>query len=323
MTRPRIFIAGHRGMVGSALCRRLEGEADLITWTREELDLLDRDAVFAALAAARPDVVVHAAARVGGILANDTYPVEFLGENLRLAQNVIDAAFHAGVQKLCFLGSTCIYPRDCPQPIKEEYLLTGPLEKTNEAYAIAKIAGLKLCEYYTRQYGVSYFSVMPTNLYGPGDNYHPEHSHVLPALLRRFHEAKEAGAEKVVIWGSGTPLREFLHADDLADAIARLLEEDVSPGVINVGSGEEVSIHDLARLIADTVGYGGAIELDRSKPDGTPRKLACAQRLNALGWKKARPLARGLAETYAGIKESGFPTRTQRGETLKVAGSPD
>ena len=246
MTRPRIYIAGHRGMVGSALCRRLEGEADLITWTREELDLLDRDAVFAALAEAKADVVIHAAARVGGILANDTYPVEFLGENLRLAQNVIDAAFHAGVRKLCFLGSTCIYPRDCPQPIKEKHLLTGPLEKTNEAYAVAKIAGLKLCEYYTRQHDVTYFSVMPTNLYGPGDNYHPEHSHVLPALLRRFHEAKEIGAEKVVIWGSGTPLREFLHADDLADAIAYLLRSPSPPNITNIGSGEEISVLSLA-----------------------------------------------------------------------------
>lgn len=300
-------------MVGSALCRRLEGEADLITWTREELDLLDRDAVFAALAEAKPDIVVHAAARVGGILANDTYPVEFLGENLRLAQNVIDAAFHAGVQKLCFLGSTCIYPRDCPQPIKEEYLLTGPLEKTNEAYAIAKIAGLKLCEYYTRQHGVTYFSVMPTNLYGPGDNYHPENSHVLPGLLRRFHEAKEVGAKSVVIWGSGTPLREFLHADDLADAIARLLDEEAPPSVINIGSGEEVSIHDLATLIADTVGYEGAIELDPSKPDGTPRKLSCVERLVHLGRHSARSLREGLSDTYEGLKGSGFVTRKEQG----------
>ena len=306
MTRPRIYIAGHRGMVGSALCRRLEGEADLITWTREELDLLDRDAVFAALAEARPDVVVHAAARVGGILANDTYPVEFLGENLRLAQNVIDAAFHAGVQKLCFLGSTCIYPRDCPQPIKEESLLTGPLEKTNEAYAIAKIAGLKLCEYYFRQYGVTYFSVMPTNLYGPGDNYHPDHSHVLPALLRRFHEAKENQEPEVVIWGTGRPLREFLHADDLADAVAALLRETEPPSVINVGSGEEVSIHRLAQMIAEEVGYRGKIGFDASRPDGTPRKLSCTDRLEGLRWCAARPLRDGLASTYSEIRKNGF-----------------
>lgn len=301
MTRPRIYIAGHRGMVGSALCRRLEGEADLITWTREELDLLDRDAVFAALAEAKPDIVIHAAARVGGILANDTYPVEFLGENLRLAQNVIDAAFHAGVQKLCFLGSTCIYPRDCPQPIKEEYLLTGPLEKTNEAYAIAKIAGLKLCEYYTRQYGVTYFSVMPTNLYGPGDNYHPEHSHVLPALLRRIYEAELEGAGQVVIWGSGTPLREFLYVDDLAGAIAFLLERDEVSGLINVGSGQEVSILQLARLIAETVGYCGEIKTDTTKPDGTPRKLSCTRRINGLGWSYETSLRDGLVRTYEGL----------------------
>lgn len=301
MTRPKIYIAGHRGMVGSALCRRLEGEAELITWTREELDLLDREAVFAALAEAKPDIVIHAAARVGGILANDTFPVEFLGENLRLAQNVIDAAFHAGVQKLCFLGSTCIYPRDCPQPIKEEYLLTGPLEKTNEAYAIAKIAGLKLCEYYTRQYGVTYFSVMPTNLYGPGDNYHPEHSHVLPALLRRFHEAKEAGAEKVVIWGTGAPLREFLHADDLAAAIARLLQERRISNLINIGSGEEISIYNLATLVADVVGFEGAIEMDKEMPDGTPRKLSCIQRLRAYEWGAPRTLKQGLQDTYAAL----------------------
>lgn len=296
----RIFIAGHRGMVGSALVRKLraKGFTALITRTRAELDLTDAGAVDAFLAETRPEVVVIAAAKVGGIHANNTFPAEFLYENLALELNLIHGAYRHGVRRLLFLGSTCIYPREAPQPIPEDALLTGPLEATNEAYAIAKIAGLKMCAYYRRQYGVCFHSAMPTNLYGPGDNYHPAHSHVLPALLRRFHEAKERGAAAVEMWGTGSPLREFLHVDDLAAALLHLLELADPPDWVNVGTSEDLSIRALAEKIAVVTGFPGAITHDLSKPDGTPRKLTDTTRLRATGWAPQIDLDTGLAATY-------------------------
>lgn len=290
-------------MVGAAVCRRLENEATLLTRTRSELDLTDRPAVHAYLAETKPDAIVLAAAKVGGIQANSTFPVEFLTENLQIATNVIGGAHAAGVPRVLFLGSTCIYPREAPQPIPEDALLSGPLEKTNEAYALAKISGLKLCQYYRQQYGVLYHSVMPTNLYGPGDNYHPEHSHVLPALVRRFHEAREQNLPHVTIWGTGSPQREFLYVDDLADAIVHILGIEDPPDWVNVGTGEDLPILDLAKLVAKTVGFEGEIRTDPSKPDGTPRKVTDVTRLHGTGWKHKISLEEGLRTTYAAFLE--------------------
>jgi nucleoside-diphosphate-sugar epimerase len=310
----RYYVAGHRGMVGSAILRLLEarkgaGEPlEIVTRTHAELDLKDQAAVAAFFAAEKPDVVILAAAKVGGIHANNTYPAEFLYDNLMVECNVIHQAYANGVNGLLFLGSSCIYPRMAPQPMREDALLTGTLEPTNEPYAIAKIAGIKLCESYNRQYGTDYRSVMPTNLYGPGDNYHPENSHVVPALIRRFHEAKLANSPEVVIWGTGTPLREFLHVDDMAAASLFVLDlpadtyrTHTQPMLshINVGSGQEVSIGELAGLVAEAVGYTGKLVFDPTKPDGTPRKLMDSSRLEGMGWKAATPLKSGLADAYA------------------------
>jgi len=299
--REKIYVAGHRGLVGAAICRALEraGQGPLVTRTSVELDLTDQAAVRAFFAGERPAQVYLAAARVGGIHANNSYPAEFLRDNLLIQTNVIDAAREFGVRKLLFLGSSCIYPRLAPQPLKEEYLLTGPLESTNEWYAVAKIAGIKLCQAMRRQYGFAAISLMPTNLYGPGDNFHPENSHVLPALLCRFHEAREAGEARVTVWGSGTPLREFLHVDDLAAASLFLMANYDDEEIINVGTGTELSIAQLARLVARTVGYDGEIVFDPAMPDGTPRKLLDISRLHALGWRPRIGLEDGLRDTYA------------------------
>jgi GDP-L-fucose synthase len=305
----RIFVTGHRGMVGSAIVRRLErgGYRNLLTRTRAELDLLDQRAVHEFLAAERPDYVFIAAARVGGIQANNIYRADFIYQNLAIEANLIHGAHLAGVQRLMFLGSSCIYPRDCPQPIREDYLLTGPLEATNEPYAIAKIAGIKLCESYNRQHGRDYRSVMPTNLYGPGDNFHPANSHVIPALLRRFHEAVRSGAPEVLIWGSGTPRREFLHVDDMAAACVHVMNlpdtvyrQHTQPMLshINVGSGIDCTIRELAETIARITGYAGRLVWDTSKPDGTPRKLLDVSRLAALGWRARIGLEEGLRDAY-------------------------
>ena len=309
----KIYVAGHRGMVGSAIVRTLQqqGQTNFVTRTHAELDLTNQAAVQAFFAAEKPTQVYLAAAKVGGIHANNTYPAEFIYQNLMVQANVIDAAFRSGVQKLLFLGSSCIYPKLAPQPMAEDALLTGTLEPTNEPYAIAKIAGIKLCESYNRQYGVShgvdYRSVMPTNLYGPGDNYHPENSHVIPALIRRFHEAKVANAPTVTIWGSGTPRREFLYVDDMAAASVFVmnlpkttLDAHTQPmqSHINVGFGEDITIQQLAQAVGKTVGYQGVIDFDTSKPDGSPRKLMDSRRLNALGWQAQVQLAQGLALAY-------------------------
>jgi GDP-L-fucose synthase len=301
----KLYIAGHRGMVGSALVRRFQQTpgTELLLRTRAELDLTHQATVEQFFADEKPDVAVIAAAKVGGIHANNTYPAEFGYENLIMATNCIHAAYRAGVPRLLFLGSSCIYPKLAPQPLREDSLLTGPLEPTNEAYAIAKIAGLKLAEYYRRQYGVCYHSAMPTNLYGPGDNYHGPNSHVLPALIRRFHEAKLAAAPQVEAWGTGSPLREFLHVDDLADACAFLLQLAEPPDLINVGTGQEISIRDLTQNVAAVVGYEGEITWDASKPDGTPRKLMDVSRLAALGWSASIDLAQGLPQTYDAFLE--------------------
>lgn len=298
----RIWVAGHRGMVGSALVRRLEREnpAEILKITRREVDLRDAAAVRRWMEAARPEAVFVPAAKVGGILANDTYPADFLYDNLMIAANVIHAAHETGVEKLLFLGSSCIYPKFAEQPIREDALLTGALEPTNEWYAIAKIAGIKLVQAYRKQYGRDWISAMPTNLYGPGDNYDLNTSHVLPALLRKFHEAKVNGAPSVTLWGTGTPLREFLHADDLADALVFLLKEYSADDHINVGSGVEVSIRELAETIAEVVGYEAELVFDTTKPDGTPRKLMDSRRLHDLGWNNARSLKDGLTATYTG-----------------------
>ncbi len=295
----KIYIAGHRGMVGSALMRRFEaaGYSTLLTATHAQLDLRDQGAVRAFFGAQRPDVVVLAAARVGGILANSTQPAEFLYDNLMIGTNVIHAAQEVGVRKLLNLGSSCIYPRLAPQPLKEESLLTGPLEETNRAYAVAKIAAIELCDHFRTQYGSDFISAMPTNLYGPGDNFDLNSSHVMPALMRKMVEAKEKGSVAVEVWGSGRPLREFLHVDDLAQACLFLLENVSRPGPINVGTGEDLSIRALAELMAELVGYGGELEFDASKPDGTPRKLLDVSLLRSLGWSASIPLRQGVQQT--------------------------
>lgn len=296
----RIFVSGHRGMVGSAIVRRLEREdCEILTAARAELDLLDQAAVRGWMQANRPDAVVIAAAKVGGILANDTLPADFLYENLAIATNMIGAAHETGVNRLLFLGSSCIYPKLADQPIVEEALLTGPLEPTNEWYAVAKIAGIKLAQAYRRQHGRDYISAMPTNLYGPNDNYDPQSSHVLPALIRKAHEAKVSGADALSIWGTGRPRREFLHADDCADACVFLLEAYSDDIHINVGSGEDLTILELAQTVARIVGFKGAIHTDPSKPDGTPRKLMSAERLRAMGWRPRIGLEDGIAGAYA------------------------
>lgn len=296
----KIYVAGHRGMVGSAIVRCLEknGYQNLVYASSTEMDLRDGRAVDAFFSKEKPAFVFDAAAKVGGILANDTYPADFLYENLMIQNNIINAAYRFGVKKLLFLGSSCIYPKFAEQPIKEESLLTGSLEPTNEAYAIAKIAGIKLCQAYWKQHGSRFISAMPTNMYGYGDNYHPQNSHVLPALLRRIHEAKEESRPEVVIWGTGKPLREFMFSDDLAEACLFLMVNYEKPDLINVGTGEEVSIVDLAHLIAETVGYNGKIAFDTTKPDGTPRKLMDSTKLHALGFRHKISLKEGLKLTY-------------------------
>lgn len=296
-----IYVAGHRGMVGSAVVRELEtrGFNNLLVAPRTVLDLTDQAKTYAFLAEHRPDAVVIAAAKVGGIHANSAYPAEFIYENLVIESNLIHGSYRSGVSRLLFIGSSCIYPREAEQPIQESSLLTGPLEKTNEAYAVAKIAGLKLCEFYREQYGVTYHSAMPTNLYGTGDNYHSENSHVMPGMIRRFHEAKVEQAESVAIWGTGTPLREFLHADDCARAMVHLLGMIEPPNLANIGSGQEVSIKELAQLVARTVGFEGEIKHDLSKPDGTPRKLLDSSLIEATGWSPQIPLGQGIQSAYA------------------------
>lgn len=296
----KVYVAGHRGMVGSAVCRQLtkQGYREPVVRTSDALDLRNQAAVDQFFAEERPKVVVLAAAKVGGIHANHRYPAEFCRDNLAIALNVIHAAWQSGVSRLLFLGSTCIYPRMAPQPMPEDCLLTGPLESTNEAYAVAKIAGLKLCEHYRSQYGVTYHSAMPTNLYGPGDNYHPENSHVLPGLIRRFHEAKLCKASQVTVWGTGKPRREFLYADDLAEAVVHLLKLEDPPNLVNVGCGDDISIAELAKEVATTVGYTGDIVYDTTKPDGTPRKLTDSSAIFATGWRPQVPLETGLRLAY-------------------------
>ncbi len=295
-----IFVAGHRGLVGSAIERRLraQGFERLMLRTRAELDLCSQAAVEGFFAAERPQYVFLAAAKVGGIQANNSYPADFIRDNLQIQTNVIDSAWRHGTRKLLFLGSSCIYPKLAPQPMREEYLLTGPLEPTNESYAVAKIAGIKMCEAYRRQYGFDAISAMPTNLYGPGDNFSLENSHVLPALIRRFHEARERGDREVVIWGTGTPRREFLYVDDLAEAAVFLMENYSGEQLVNVGCGEDLTIRELAELVAETVGFQGRLVFDSSKPDGTPRKLLDVSRIRAIGWKPATSLPKGIRLTY-------------------------
>ncbi|MEZ5919992.1 MAG: GDP-L-fucose synthase [Parvularculaceae bacterium] len=298
--RAKIYVAGHRGMVGSAIVRRLEqgGYTNIIVHTHKELDLTRQEATEKFLIEKQPDYIFLAAAKVGGILANDTKRAEFIYENTAMAANVIHGAHKAGIDRLLFLGSSCIYPRDAAQPLREEYLLTGPLEQTNEPYAIAKIAGLKLCESYNRQFGRKYLSAMPTNLYGPGDNYDLKSSHVLPALIRKAHEAKNSGARHLELWGTGTPRREFLYSDDLADACVYLMEKEIGEGLYNIGVGEDVTIADLARLVMDVVGLDAELRFDTSKPDGTPRKLLNVDRMTALGWRAQTSLKDGVANAY-------------------------
>lgn len=301
----KVYIAGHRGLVGSALVRRLQGEgfSRICTRSSKELDLREQNAVREFFAQERPDYVFLAAARVGGIHANATYPAEFIYDNLMIESNIVHAAHACGVKKLLFLGSSCIYPKMAPQPIREEHLLTGALEPTNECYALAKIAGIKLCQAFRAQYGFNAISAMPTNLYGPGDNFHPENSHVIPALMRRFHAAVRDHEKSVTIWGTGTPRREFLHVDDLADALVFLMRHYEGEEHINVGCGDDLPIGELARMMGEATGFSGEIIQDSTKPDGTPRKLLDVSRLTALGWQARIPLRQGLAETYAWYKE--------------------
>jgi GDP-L-fucose synthase len=306
-----IYIAGHRGLVGSAIARRLRalGFTNILTRTHKELDLLEQVAVRRFFEIEKPEYVFLAAAKVGGIHANDTYPAEFIRDNLLIQTNVIDAAYKSGVKKLCFLGSSCIYPKLAPQPMKEEHLLTGPLEPTNEWYAVAKIAGIKMCQAYRRQYGFSAISLMPTNLYGPGDNFDLANSHVLPALLRKFHEAKENGAPEVVVWGTGKPRREFLHVDDMADASVHLMQNYDGERIVNVGVGQDVTIAELAEHVRRAVGYTGRVVFDPSMPDGTPRKLLDVTRLHATGWRAKIPLDEGIRQTYEWYLENVAPPR--------------
>jgi GDP-L-fucose synthase len=309
----RIYVAGHRGMVGSAIVRRLEAYGyDAITAGREEADLERQDQSERLLAAIKPDVVIVAAAKVGGIHANHIYPAEFIASNLAIALNTIKASYKAGIKKLLFLGSSCVYPKFARQPIREEELLTGALEPTNEWYAVAKIAGIKLCQAFRRQYGADFISLMPTNLYGPGDNYHPDDSHVLPGLIRRVHEAKQEGAPTVTVWGTGMPRREFLFVDDLADACMFVLEHYTDESHLNVGSGEEMTIADAAKLIAEIIDYKGTLIFDRSRPDGTPRKLLDSSRLIEMGWRPRTSLREGLKLTYSDFV-TGFPKRALSG----------
>lgn len=310
----KIFVSGHRGMVGSALIRRLklEGFSNLLVRDRPKLDLTDESAVAKFFADEKPAVVILAAAKVGGIKANNDYPVEFLLENLRIQNNVIRSAYENDARKLLFLGSSCIYPKLAPQPIPETALLSGPLEPTNEAYAIAKIAGIKLCQAYAREHNANFISVMPTNIYGPNDNFDLETSHVLAALLRKAHEAKTRKDRELIVWGSGKPRREFLHVDDLASACALLLEQYDSPAIINVGCGEDISIRELAELICDVVGFDGELTWDATKPDGTPRKLLEVTKLRALGWKPSIPLRQGIAQTYEWFLVNYVPYASQR-----------
>lgn len=300
----KIFVAGHRGLVGSAVVRRLEGKGELLLRTRQELDLRDQKAVEAFFDKERPDYVYLVAAKVGGIQANRSRPAEFIYENLMIEANVIHAAWRSGVKKLLFTGSSCIYPRMAPQPIREEHLLTGPLEPTNEWYAVAKIAGIKLCQAYRRQYGFDAICAQPTNLYGPGDNFDLESSHVLPALIRKFHEAKVARAPEVTVWGTGTPRREFLHVDDLADALVFMMENYSGEEIVNVGTGEDLTIRELCEMVREAVGYEGALVFDESMPDGTPRKLLDVSRLRGMGWRPGIGLEEGIAGTYRWFREN-------------------
>lgn len=325
----RIYVAGHRGLVGSAILRRLRaaGYENLVTRSRDELDLTDAREVDGFFASERPEYVFLAAARVGGILANSTYPADFLRDNLAIELNTIEAAYRHGARKLLFLGSSCIYPKFAPQPIKEEYLLTGPLEPTNEPYAVAKIAGIKLCQAYRRQHGADFISAMPTNLYGPGDDFDLETSHVLPALIRKFHEAKVRDAPSVTVWGTGTPRREFLHVDDLADACVYLMEVYSGNEPVNVGVGKDISIRELAELVCEVVGYEGEIAYDTTRPDGTPRKLLDVSKLRSLGWEASIPLREGLERTYAWFLETtpagSPPLRTNQATRRMRRSVPD
>jgi GDP-L-fucose synthase len=297
----KIYVAGHRGMVGSAIVRRLQsaGYSNLVTRSHVELDLINQAAVMEFMQQEKPDYIFLAAAKVGGIQANNTYRADFIYQNMMVQANIVQAAYQAGVERMLFLGSSCIYPRDCPQPIREEYLLTGPLEQTNEPYAIAKIAGVKLCESYNRQYGTAYISAMPTNLYGPNDHYDLNNSHVLPALIRKAHEAKQRGDKQLVVWGSGKPRREFMYVDDMAAACVFLMDSDVRDGLFNVGLGTDVTIRELAETIMDVIGFKGEIVFDSSKPDGTPRKLLSTERLRSLGWEARTELREGIRNAYA------------------------
>lgn len=325
--RDRIYIAGHQGLVGSALVRSLNarGFTNLLTANRSELDLLNQAAVEKFFASNAIDYVFVAAAKVGGILANSSYPADFIYENLTIATNVIHAAYQHKVKKLLYLGSSCIYPKECPQPMKEEHLLSGPLEPTNEAYAIAKIAGLKLCEFYRSQYGQNFISAMPTNLYGPHDNFHPQNSHVLPALIRRFHEAKEAGAKQVTVWGSGKPIRELLFVDDLAQGLMVLMENYESAEVINVGTGQGLTISEIANQVKEVVGFKGAIVFDKTKPDGTLRKVLNVDKISKFGWKAVTPLQEGIQMTYQWALKNGVfssqSTQINRQPLRKIASS--